>query len=80
MLMFIFAQLMGMIGFILFTKSVRKREKEKILLFQVISFSFYTIQYFLIGAFSGTIVYLINVIRCLTFYLNLRDGSKSLKF
>ena len=67
--MFLFSQVMGFFGFIIFIKSIQSKEKSKVLLMQIISFLFYTIQYLLINAFSGMLVYLINVIRCLVFYL-----------
>lgn len=67
--MLLFSQVIGFFGFIVFIKSIQYKEKSKVLFMQIISFSFYTIQYLLINAFSGMLVHLINVIRCLVFYL-----------
>lgn len=67
--MLLFSPVIGFFGFIVFIKSIQYKEKSKVLFMQIISFSFYTIQYLLINAFSGMLVHLINVIRCLVFYL-----------
>lgn len=58
-----------MFGLILFVISMQKHNKKLILRWQAFSFTFYTMQYFLLGAYSGMLSYLINMIRSVVFFI-----------
>ena len=65
---FFITQIIGGIGFIFFVFSLQQKKKNRILFLQIISFLFYSIQYYLLSAYSGMIFYIINMIRCIVFY------------
>ena len=67
MITYIISQILCVFGLILFVISMQKYTKKAILTWQTYSFSLYTIQYFLLGAYSGMLIYLINMIRSLVF-------------
>ena len=65
MITYIISQILCVFGLILFVISMQKYTKKAILTWQTYSFSLYAIQYFLLGAYSGMLIYLINMIRSL---------------
>ena len=65
---FFITQIIGGIGFIFFVFSLQQKKKNRILFLQIISFLFYSIQYYLLSAYSGMIFYIINMIRCIVVY------------
>lgn len=67
--MFIFAQIIGGIVLILTVISIQFKTKEKILMCQIIANVLISIQYFLLDALTGGVVSIINVIRCIIFYV-----------
>lgn len=69
MLIYVISQMFCVFGLILYVLSMQMNEKKLILKFQTFSFSFYTIQYFMLGAYSGMLSYLINMIRSIIFFL-----------
>lgn len=56
-------------GLITFVISMQQKTKEKILVLQIVSFIMYAIQYFILGAYTGMTIYLINILRNITFYV-----------
>lgn len=63
-----FSQFIGFLAFIIFVISVQQKSKSKILFLQIVSFLFYALQYLLIQAYPGMIVFIINMIRSIAFY------------
>lgn len=74
--MYILAQIIGAIGLIIITIGMQCREKKNIILAQAITNTCITIQYFLLGATTGAILFIINTTRSLTFYLWDQKGKK----
>ena len=75
-LAFIIAQIFGAISIILNIVVVQFKTKEKILIGMIISNLVVATQFFLLNAITGGIISLINVIRCLVFYLFKRNNKK----
>lgn len=65
---FIFIQLIGFVGLLLFALSFQPKTKQKILGFQVFSFLFWALHYALLGAWTGTALALLNSLRVIAFY------------
>lgn len=74
--MFVLAQIIGGIVLILTVISVQFKTKEKILMCQIIANLLISIQYFLLGALTGGVVSIINVIRCIIFYFYKKKNMK----
>ena len=66
---YIASQILCVVGLILFVISMQKHNKKSILKWQAYSFSFYAMQYFLLGAYSGMLTYLINMLRSVMFFI-----------
>ena len=75
-LTFIIAQVFGIISIILNIIVVQFKSKEKILIGMIISNLVVAIQFFLLNAITGGIISLINVIRCIVFYLFKKENKK----
>ena len=75
--MFIFSQVIGSIAFCLFIYSIQRKEKSEVLFFQIFSFLLYTIQYISANAIVGAIIYFINAIRSLLFYILERKSKNT---
>ena len=69
MKIYIVSQILCVFGLILFVISMQKHNKKLILKWQAYSFSFYAMQYFLLGAYSGMLTYVINMVRSVVFFL-----------
>ena len=65
---FIFAQIIGLISWGLLVYSYYKKNIDDILLIQVIGGIFEIIHYFLLGAFSGLVVVILELIRDYSYY------------
>ena len=65
---FIFAQIIGLISWWLLVYSYYKKNIDDILLIQVIGGIFEIIHYFLLGAFSGLVVVILELIRDYSYY------------
>ena len=68
MLIELFIQLLGLIGFILLLLSYWREDIKDILLMQVISGMFYVLHYFFLGAYSALFVYFFEIIRDYAYY------------
>jgi len=73
---FIIAQIFGLISIILNIVVVQFNTKEKMLIAMIISNLVVAIQFFLLNAITGGIISLINVIRCIVFYLFKKNKKK----
>lgn len=69
------SQIVGFCAFIIFVISMQQKNKITILFLQIISFFLYTVQYLLISAYSGMIVYIINMTRNIVFYYTIKKGN-----
>lgn len=67
-MLFILAQICGLIILILTVISVQFKTKEKIVMCFVFANVIAAIQYFLLSAFTGAVISVINAIRCIVFY------------
>lgn len=67
--MYILSQVIGAIGLVVLTIGMQFREKKNVLLAQTITNGCILVQYLLLGAITGTFMYLVNTIRMLTFYI-----------
>lgn len=74
--MFILAQIMGFIALILTVISVQFKTKEKIVMCMTIANIVVAIQYFLLNAITGTVIAIINAIRCIVFYYYKKKNMK----
>lgn len=80
-MLFIIAQIIGVIVLVITVIGIQFKTKEKILFFQIIANSLVSIQYFLLNALTGGIIAFINVIRCIIFYYyKKKDKKPSLTF
>lgn len=75
-MLFILAQICGIIALILTVISVQFKTKEKIVMCSVLANIVVTIQYFLLGALTGAVISVINTIRCLVFYFFKKKDMK----
>ena len=75
-LTFILAQILGILAVVFNIVVVHFNSKEKILIYMAISNLVVAIQFFLLNAITGGIVSLINVIRCIVFYIYKKENKK----
>lgn len=75
-LTFFIAQVFGIISIILNIVIVQFKTKEKMLIGMIISNLVVAIQFFLLNAITGGIISLINVIRCIVFYMFKKENKK----
>lgn len=75
-MLFILAQICGIIALILTVVSVQFKEKEKIMISMVLANIVVAIQYFLLNALTGAVISIINTIRCLIFYYYKKKDMK----
>lgn len=75
-MLFISAQIIGVIVLIITVTSIQFKAKEKILICQIIANVLVAIQYFLLNALTGAVVAVINVIRCIIFYYYKKKNKK----
>lgn len=72
----ILAQIMGGIGLIIMAIGMQFRRKKNMLLAQIMTNTCYIIQYFLLGAFTGALTFIVNNIRSTTFYFYSKNRKK----
>lgn len=72
----ILAQIMGGIGLIIMTIGMQFRRKKNMLLAQIMTNTCYIIQYFLLGALTGALTFIVNNIRSSTFYFYSKKRMK----
>ena len=70
---FIFAQIIGIISWGLLVYSYYKKDINEILLYQVIGGIFEVLHYFLLGAFSGLTVVILELVRDFGYYKTKHD-------
>lgn len=75
-MLFILAQICGIIALILTVIAVQFKTKEKIVMCSVFANIVVAIQYFLLNAITGTVVSIINTIRCIIFYYYKKKDMK----
>lgn len=75
-MLFILAQICGVIVLVLTVISVQFKTKEKIVMCMIFANFVVTIQYFLLNAVTGAVVSIINVIRCIVFYYYKKKDKK----
>ena len=68
-MLFILAQLCGVITLILTVINIQFKSKEKIVICNIFANLFATIQYFLLGASTGAVISILNTIRDMVFYI-----------
>ena len=62
------SQIVGFCAFIIFVISLQQVSKKKILFLQIFSFGMYALEYLIINAYSGMLIFIINIIRSIIFY------------
>ena len=72
----ILAQIMGGIGLIIMAIGMQFRRKKNMLLAQIATNTCYIIQYFLLGAFTGALTFIVNNARSTTFYFYSKNRKK----
>ena len=75
-MLFILAQICGVIALILTVVSVQFKTKEKIVMCFVFANLVVTIQFFLLNAITGAVISIINTIRCIIFYYYKKKDKK----
>ena len=70
------AQFLGIVGFILLILSFMQKRKRNIFVVQVISYSFYCLTYYMLGALSGFSLSVIHLAR--SFFMAVKDKYKIL--
>lgn len=75
-LTFLLAQFFGLIAIVFNIVTVHFNSKEKILICMIFSNLVVATQFFLLNAITGGIISLINVIRCIVFYLFKKQNKK----
>ena len=71
------SQFIGFFAFVLFVISMQQKNKINILFLQIISFSLYALQYLLTRAYPGMIVFIINMVRSIVFYISIKKGQSN---
>ena len=71
---FIFIQIIGFVAWILLGLSYYRKDTDHILVFQVISTILFCLHYFLLGAYSGLLICVYEVIRDYSYYKTDKDN------
>lgn len=72
-LYFIFVQFLGFIAWLLLALSYYGKDTNRILIFQVISTILFCVHYYLLGAYSGLLICVFEVIRDYSYYKTDKD-------
>lgn len=75
-MLFLLAQICGLIALILTVISVQFKTKEKIVMCFIFANIVVAIQFFLLNAITGGIISIINAIRCIIFYYYKKKDKK----
>lgn len=70
---YIIIQLIGILAWLMLSISYYKEDKNKILIFQIISTILYCIHYYLLGALSGVMICFFEVVRNYSYYKSDKD-------
>jgi len=71
---FIGIQILGFLAWILLVLSYYRKDTNRILVFQIISTALFCIHYFLLGAYSGLLICILEVIRDSAYYWTDKDN------
>ena len=69
----LFVQMIGFLGWIILVFSYYKKEVNQVLLFHMIATIFFSVHYYLLGAYSGLCICLIEVLRDFFYYKTDKD-------
>ena len=72
----ILAQIFGGIALIIMVIGMQFRRKKNMLLAQIMTNTCYIIQYFLLGALTGVLTFIVNNLRSTTFYFYTKNRKK----
>lgn len=75
-MIFISAQICGVIALILTVISVQFKTKEKIVMCMIFANLVVAVQYFLLNAITGGVISILNTIRCIVFYYYKKKDKK----
>lgn len=75
-MIFILAQICGVIALILTVISVQFKTKEKIVMCMIFANLVVAVQYFLLNAITGGVISILNTIRCIVFYYYKKKDKK----
>lgn len=73
----LFAQILGFIALGMAIISFQSNSRKRILLFQLIAGSIFTVHFFLLGAYTGSVLNLLGVLRSAVFYNKGRKWADS---
>ena len=71
---FIFIQIIGFLAWILLLFSYYRKDTNRILVFQIISTILFCVHYYLLGAYSGLLICLFEVVRDYSYYKTDKDN------
>ena len=71
---FIFIQFIGFLAWILLLVSYYRKNTNKILAFQVIANILFCLHYYLLGAYSGLLICVLEIVRDYAYYLTDKDN------
>jgi len=74
--MFILANTIGVFAIIIWVLSIQNKNKKEILIYQIVANILYGLQYFLLNAYSASIMDFISGFRCLSFYSEEKKHGK----
>jgi len=74
--MFILAQICGLIALLITVVNIQLKSKEKIVLLNIWANVAVTIQYFLLGAYTGAVISILNAIRDVVYFLFKKKNLK----
>lgn len=63
----VLAQLFGILALIIMVLSYQQKERGRLLIFQMVSNAFFAVSYYMLGAFSGAVMSLVNIARSFVF-------------
>ena len=69
-------QTIGIVAFILFVYSLQKKDKKKIVFYQLLANILYAIQYISLGAYIASILNVVTVTRCFIYYKYEKDKKE----
>ena len=74
--MYVLANILGIFAIVTWTLSIQYKERKNILIFQIVANIFYSIQYFLLAAFTAGATNTLSIFRCLVFYYEEKTKGK----
>ena len=71
---FVFIQILGFVAWLLLVYSYYRENTNKILIFQILSTILFCVHYYLLGAYSGLLICIYEVIRDYSYYKTDKDN------